>query len=250
MEELTSKRRFHGNRATLFRRPALKKAISALVIVMLMAATVRAADLEERWIYVSMNLMYDTDTDSMVKLIGEARKAGVTHVHFSDYQSAMMYDMGPHYFANIEKVRKAANDAGIIIAPAIFPLGMSGRYLFHNPNMADSIPVRNMRFVVNNREAVADPSLKPEIANGGFDAAENGTPTAWRVDVGPAQSMSRSEADEGDAVALEAARKDADISVAVDSAVRHSGAGSRKRRGGFARAQANSSRSSLSTRIA
>ena len=204
----------------------MKKAALVTCVVLFVAATAFAIDLDERWVYVSTNLIFDDDADALVKLIGQARGAGVTHIHLSDYQSGMMGDMPPRYFANVAKVKKAADVAGIVIAPAIFPIGMSGRYLYHNPNLADGLPVRDMRFVVKNGEAVADPSLRPDVANAGFDRAENGIPSGWRIDTGAASEMTRGEADEGDKAAREAALLGAGVTVCADEKVRHSGAAS------------------------
>jgi len=204
----------------------LRKAVLVILLCAVAAANVCAAELPERWVYVSTNLMLDDDADAFVRLIGDAAAAGVTHVHFSDYQSGMMGDMPPRYFANVARVKKAADAAGIVIAPAIFPLGMSGRYLYHNPNLADGIPVRNMRFVVRGGKAVVDPSLKVDVANAGFDGERGTAPASWRVDIGPSGTMTRSEADEGDKSADEAALREAGVSVSCDSSAKHSGTAS------------------------
>lgn len=188
-----------------------------------MCARGGAVELEERWVYVSTNLLLEDNVEAMLGLIDTAAAAGATHIQLSDYQTAFMGDMPPRYFDNVAIVKRAARDANVIIVPAIFPAGSSGRYLYHNPNLADGIPVRGMRFVVEGATANVDGAFAPEIANAGFDAAEGDTPAGWTVSV-PAEGPVPT--------------------VTLDTVVKQAGAASLKITGAEAEAEAGGGRRS------
>jgi hypothetical protein len=150
---------------TMMRRAAL----AALCLVTILGAAAMGAKIEEKWVYVSTNLIFEKNVDKVVGIIGQCKELGVTHIQLNDYQFGFMDALPPIYFENVKRVRKAAADAGVAIVPGIFSIGSSGRYLFHNPNLADGIPVKGMRFVVKGGVAKVDPALAPSIANAGFD---------------------------------------------------------------------------------
>jgi len=159
----------------------MKRMLAGLLCVWLLCLSAGAAELDERWVYLSTNLLLEDNVEAMVDLIGEAAAAGATHIQLSDYQSGFMGDMPPRYFDHVAAVKRAAREAGIIIAPAVFPVGSSGRYLYHDPNLADGIPVKGMRFIVEGNTARVDPSLAGEIANSGFDKIEGDAPAGWSI---------------------------------------------------------------------
>ena len=140
-----------------------------------------AVDFKQFFFYASTNLLFDQNADALVGVIRSAREAGATHLFLSDYQTGLIGDMPPRYFANVDKVRKAAADANITICPSVFSIGSSGRYLCSNPNLADGIPVRDMRFLVRSGVADPDPSLAPRITNPGFDHSSSGLPSGWTL---------------------------------------------------------------------
>ena len=109
-----------------------------------------AADLRERWIYSSTNLMVDKNIDSLEALFRRAAKAGYNGVLLADSKFGRLGQMPPHYFQNVERVKATARESALQIVPAVFPLGYS-----------EALLVRDACFVVRNHEArvVTDPPV-------------------------------------------------------------------------------------------
>lgn len=64
------------------KRPVL----AAFCALTFLSAAALAVDMEERWVYVSTNLLLERNVETLVGLISEAREAGATHIQLSDYQ--------------------------------------------------------------------------------------------------------------------------------------------------------------------
>ena len=197
---------------------------AAICLAAMMVSTAAATDLEEKWTYVSSNLMHDENADALIALIGQAREAGVTHIQFTDYHSGFMWDMPPVYFQNVARVKAAAKEAGVIIAPMVFPMGSCSRYLYNDPNLADGIPVNDMRFVVKDGVAMPAGALAAAVPNGGFDEEKDGAPAGWTIDEPKRKALTTGEMDEGDAAALAVSGG----SVTIDRANARVGSGALK----------------------
>ncbi len=185
----------------------MKRIIPGLACLFLLLGAARAAEMSERWVYVSTNLAYDNSVEALISMMREAKPAGVTHIQLNDYQTGYLADLPPRYFANVRRVKAAAEELGLVVVPGVFGVGSSGRYLHNDPNLADGIPVKDMRFVVKGGVATADPAETPDIANGGFDTSEAGAPAGWQVVV-----------DEGGEVALDASTFHSGSSLRVRNA--------------------------------
>lgn len=124
---------------------------------------------EKRWVYLAHNLLVDQNTDAAVALLARAGKAGYNGALLSDYKFNILDRMTPNYFRNVERVKKAAEKAGIELIPAIFPIGYSDGLLAHDPNLAEGFAVEAAPFLVTGREAtlVADPAAK--LRNGDLE---------------------------------------------------------------------------------
>src|SRR5689334_17775764 len=85
----------------------------------------------DRWVYVMTNLQVEKQADDLVGLIGRAAKAGYNGVVLADYKLNVLDRVPGHYFKHLERVKKAARDAGVEIIPAVFPIGYSSGLLAH-----------------------------------------------------------------------------------------------------------------------
>jgi hypothetical protein len=128
------------------------------------AGGVLAAPLE-RWVYAPVNHLVPAEIDRIEALMRRARPLGYTHFLVADSKFARLAEMEQRYFANVERVRKTAGELGLGMVPAVFPVGYSNDILWHDPNLAEGLPVKDALFVVEGGEArvVADPpvSLPP-----------------------------------------------------------------------------------------
>ncbi len=115
----------------------------------------------ELWLYHSANLWVDANIDRIESVWRRAVKAGYKKVLLADSKFAKLDDMDARYFKNIERVRKLAVELGLEIVPALFSLGYSNDLLWHDPDLAEGLPVKDSLFVVKGGEArlSADPPV-------------------------------------------------------------------------------------------
>ncbi|MBN1419678.1 MAG: hypothetical protein JXP34_12945 [Planctomycetes bacterium] len=131
----------------------------ALLLSLCLLAAPREAP--ELWLYSPTNLLVDANIKKLRPLWIRAANAGYRKVLLADSKFAKLGDMDEHYFANVARIRKLAVDLGLEIVPAVFSIGYSNDLLWHDPNLAEGLPVRGSLFVVRDGEArlVPDPPV-------------------------------------------------------------------------------------------
>jgi hypothetical protein len=127
---------------------------------------------EHRWFYASHNLLVEKNVDDLISLIERAGRSGYNGVLLADYKFNILGRMPPKFFQHVERVRKAAAEAGIEIIPAVVPIGYSDGLLAHDPNLAEGLPVRDAPFVVRGREAVPVPDPATRLVNGDLEQTQ------------------------------------------------------------------------------
>ncbi|MFO0961041.1 MAG: hypothetical protein U0800_26970 [Isosphaeraceae bacterium] len=158
-------------------------AVSACVLM----ACAEEPRYERRWFYSATNLQVAANADRLVELIGRASKAGYNGMMLADYKFNIL-DRVPHFYRpNLERVRKAADEAGIAIIPAVCPIGYSNGLLAHDPNLAEGLPVVDAPFFVRGREVVPEPSAVA-IRNGDFEESEGDKLRGMGFQDGPGHS--------------------------------------------------------------
>lgn len=134
-----------------------------LIPLCLLAATALATAQakKERWIYIPSNFQADPKVAEVLQLIERAGKSGYTHALIADSKFSRLATVTSNYAPNVAKVKAAAKAAKIEIVPALFPVGYSNDALFHDPNLAEGLPVKDAKFVIKNGvpEIVADPPV-------------------------------------------------------------------------------------------
>jgi hypothetical protein len=115
---------------------------------------------DRRWFYAMTNLQVKENSDRLIDQIERASKAGYNGVVLADYKLNVLDRVPDYYFANVARVQKAAQAAGVEIIPTVFPIGYSNGLLTHDPNLAEGLPVENAPFLVKGGEAklVVDPA--------------------------------------------------------------------------------------------
>lgn len=108
---------------------------------------------EDRFVYVQMNLWVDKNLDTLEDVMRRAAKAGYTGVVLADSKFGKLGDMDARYFRNVDRVKKLAGGLKLEIVPCVFPVGYSESILWHDPNLAEAIPVVDAPFVVKDGEA-------------------------------------------------------------------------------------------------
>jgi len=119
----------------------------------------------ERWVYAQVNLLVPEEAQRLETLMRRARPLGFRYFLLADSKFTRISEMDARYHDHIKRIKQVASELGIEIVPSVFPVGYSNDLLFHDPNLAEGLPVREALFVVSNGVArvVADPpvSLPP-----------------------------------------------------------------------------------------
>ena len=142
-----------------------------MLALLLLALPQERLDLDKRWVYCSFNLWVDKNVDTLEGVMRRSAKAGYTGILLADSKFGKLGDMDARYFRNIGKVKGLAAELKLEIVPALFPVGYSGALLWHDPNLAEALPVRDAPFVVKDgvarlepdRRVLAKPEWKDEI---------------------------------------------------------------------------------------
>ena len=114
------------------------------------------AEQPQLWLYYSTNLQVDKNIESLRDTWSRAAKVGYTHVLITDSKFAKLGDLGDMtrpYFRNIEKTKQIASELKLQLVPAMFGVGYSNSMLWHDPNLAEGLPVRDQPFIVKSGEA-------------------------------------------------------------------------------------------------
>ena len=127
----------------------------------LAASGAPAATDKERWVYIPGNLQVAEQADKTIGLLERARAAGYTHALLADSKFSRLGTVPDYYFTNARRVKDAAAKLKMQLIPAVFPIGYSNAMLFHDPNLAEGLPVVDALFVVKDGIArhLADPDV-------------------------------------------------------------------------------------------
>ena len=134
-----------------FSRQAL---VSCLVAILLLPVSARAAGKPDLWLYYATNLQVNANVDALQRVWTRAAAAGFTHVLLADSKFARLGDLGGMqrvYFANIARTRRIAADLNLQIVPALFNIGYSNDLLYHDPDLAEGLPVKDAHFCRSRR---------------------------------------------------------------------------------------------------
>lgn len=116
---------------------------------------------KERWVYLPANFQVDEEADRLIGLIERAAKAGYTHALVTDSKFSRLETVMPSYRPNVARVKEAATRLKMEVIPCVYPVGYSNDLLYHNPNLAEGLPVKDALYVVSGGEAriQADPAV-------------------------------------------------------------------------------------------
>ena len=129
-----------------------------ILVALLLQAAPEKPDL---WLYYPTNFLVDKNVDAAEQMWRRAAKAGYTKILLADSKLAKLGDMDKRYFTNLAKAKKIAADLNLEIVPCVFHVGYSNSMLWHDPNLAEGLPVKDALFEVKGGEArvVADPPV-------------------------------------------------------------------------------------------
>lgn len=120
----------------------------------------------EKWLYVSRNLQLDKSVAEIGQLLRRGEAAGYTHLLLTDSKFSRLDSVIDRYFDNARQVQELARQHHIEIVPALFSMGYSNDLLFHDPNLAEALPVRGVPLVVQGGVAILDDPHAPTLRAG------------------------------------------------------------------------------------
>lgn len=129
------------------------KSLVTFLALLCCCSAARADDKPQLWLYWPTNLAVDKNVDELRTQWQRCAALGYDHVLLADSKFAKLGDMDRHYFANIDKVKQIGRELRVEIVPALFDIGYSNNLLWHDPNLAEGLPVRDQLFVVHDNVA-------------------------------------------------------------------------------------------------
>jgi hypothetical protein len=142
----------------------------------------------ELWLYAPCNFQVNEQVNRLIELLRRARKAGYTAAVITDSKFGRLADRPEHYYDNLRRTRKAADEIGIEIIPIVGSFGYSNDLLQNDPNLAEGLAVRDALFVVKEgRATLADTTNLLPL--GDFEQFQENLPAGWDFADGPGQSI-------------------------------------------------------------
>lgn len=139
----------------------------AALCLLLLAATALAEKPKQLWLYTPTNLQVKENVAKLEALWKRAAAAGYTHILIADSKMAKLGDLGGMervYMDNVQRVRAIAAENKLELVPAVFHVGYSNSMLWHDPNLAEGLPVKGQRFIVKDGAAQIAPEQAVSIA--------------------------------------------------------------------------------------
>ncbi len=167
-------------------RSAVSRILAGVSVIVLAVAGggARAREVAkppELWLYLSTNLLVDENVAKAQALLERAARAGYACIVLADHKLSLLDQMEERYTGNVQRFLATAREQKLRVVPAIFPVGYSEGLLHHDPNLAEALPAKAVRFVVQDGKAreVAQRQelLQPEWKD---ECWHEEAPGAWR----------------------------------------------------------------------
>ncbi len=143
---------------------------------------------DRRWVWVMSNLLVDKEADRVVGLVERAGRDGYNGLVLSDYKMNFLGRMPDRYFANVRRVKAAADRAKVEIIPGVFPVGYSNGLLSNDVNLAEGMPVEGAPFVARGREASLVPEPSAKLKNGDLEETKGASFAGFGFQDGPGKT--------------------------------------------------------------
>ncbi|MBE0645738.1 MAG: hypothetical protein IH600_16785 [Bacteroidetes bacterium] len=122
-----------------------------------------------RWFYHSTNVLVGNNITAAKSLWDRALRSRLNGVHLTDYKFTTISTQPKRYYDSLAALRDYARDRRLEVIPGVMPIGYSNSLLFHNPNLASGLPVRQQKLVIEADTARLVPWIDVTLPNGGFE---------------------------------------------------------------------------------
>jgi hypothetical protein len=130
---------------------------------------VDAPEFPVRWFYYPTNVLVAGNTPKAKALWDRALGVRLNGVHLIDSKFSRPTTLPQRYNDSLLSLVRYATDRRLRVIPGVMPFGYSNDMLYHDPNMASGLPVRDQRFVVAGDTARLAPRCAVALSNGGFE---------------------------------------------------------------------------------
>lgn len=132
-----------------------------------------------RWVYVPSNLYVDDNLPKIEALLDRAAKAGYNGVLFADFKTMTWWklDSPDRWRRNAQRLRKATRDRGLELIVAVCPFGRAEALLWHDPDLANGVPVKGAPMVARGGRLV--PESTASVRNGSFEDVQGDKARGW-----------------------------------------------------------------------
>jgi len=145
--------------------------------------------LTRRWVYIQANFQTAATPDRVEGILDRAAAAGFNGALLADVKFGRLEDgsLIPAYFTNLDRVLRHARTLGMTVRPATADFGYSDAILWHDPNLAEGLPVEDAPFVARGGRLVPVDDPPVVLMNGGFEAqpASGHTAPGWAFQDAP-----------------------------------------------------------------
>lgn len=127
--------------------------------------------LKERWVYISSNYQVDENVERVSRILERAHAAQYNGALLADSKFGRLDDgsLLPRYYTNLAAVLEKAAQLEMTVIPCTAAFGYSGSILWHNPDLAEGLPVRDATFRAENDRLVPYETSPVRLANGDFE---------------------------------------------------------------------------------
>ncbi len=148
--------------------------LRALVMLLICCLPIPAEANQEwqrRWVYISQNLYVDANLDKIEAILDRAKAAGFNGILFTDYKTSFWWELeaADRWERNAHRLRTMTRERDLDLALSVFPYGYAGSLLYHDPNLASGIPIRDAPLIAKNGQLL--PADEAAIPNGSFEAS-------------------------------------------------------------------------------
>lgn len=140
-----------------------------------------------RWFYQATNVLVGDNVTAAKALWDRALRSRLNGVHLNDSKFARPTTLPQRYLDSLAALRDYARDRRLEIIPGVMPIGYSNDVLFHNPNLASGLPVRQQKFVIEADTARLVPGVDVTLPNGGFEQRNGDSFSGFRFIDSPGQ---------------------------------------------------------------
>ncbi len=143
--------------------------------------------LRYRWVYIAANLQSQSEVARVISILERAAACGFNGVVLAEWKILVLNTATPQYVPNLQKVLACAKSLSLSLIPTVCPMGASESILQRDPNLAEGVPCRKVKFCVDGHIATSAGQGQQLLTNGNLEEASNNKFVGWSYQDAPGQ---------------------------------------------------------------